>query len=1435
MKGFHPAVERWFTTRFDEPTEPQRRAWPAIHAGRDVLIAAPTGSGKTFAAFLSSIDSLLQQGVDGGLEDQIQVVYVSPLKALSNDVQKNLSEPLLEISRTALEMGLPDVTLRTLVRTGDTPQSERQAMLKVPPHILVTTPESLYLLLTAERARGMLRSVRTVIVDEIHALARDKRGSHLALSLERLAALTGRPLQRIGLSATQKPIEEIARFLVGNGRALPDVIDAGHAREIDLAVELTSSPLEAVMSGEVWGELHERLAQLVQEHRTTLIFVNTRRMAERLAMHLSERLGEDAVTSHHGSLSKETRMDAERRLKAGELKALVATASLELGIDIGSVDLVCQIASTRSIATLLQRVGRSGHHLKAIPKGRLFPLSRDDLAECAALLRGVRAGHLDRLIIPEKPLDILAQQIVAAVACEEWDEGDLFERFRQAYPFRNLTREEYDSVVLTLADGYTTRRGRRGAHLHRDGVHARLRGRRGARLAAITSGGAIPDIGDYRVILEPTEMFVGTLNEDFAIESSAGDVFQLGNASYLILRVESGQVRVADARGQPPTIPFWLGEAPARTIELSEEVSRFRVDLEGHLDDIAAAIQWTMAETGLSEPAARQLVEYLAASKKVLGSLPTQDTLILERFFDEAGGMQLVLHAPFGARINKAWGLALRKRFCRSFNFELQAAATDDAIIISLGPHHSFALGDVFHYLNSATARDLLVQALLDAPVFQSRWRWNATRALAVLRARGGRKVPTPLQRMQAEDLSAAVFPDQLACPENLVGDREIPDHPLVKQTIEDCLTEAMDCAGLIAILEGIEAGKFTLVARDTPEPSPLTHEILNAKPYAFLDDAPLEERRTQAVLTRRGLDVRTADDLGSLDQGAIDRVREEAWPEARDADEMHDVLMVAGCLTTKDAGSREPFSPLLEGLAREGRATVLQAPVPLWIATEKVPMLQAVFPGASVSPPVQVPGRDQAKSWTREDGIREIVRGRLEIVGPTTAPELARTFGLELSDIDFGLGALEHEGFVLRGHFSPGTTELEWCERRLLARVHRYTLDRLRQEIEPVTARDFMRFLLRWQRLTEDTRAQGPEGLSAVLDLLDGYELPAAAWETEVLPARMADYDPLWLDGLCLSGEIAWGRLSPPTSANGARKSGPIRTSPVSLFRRERGDVWRALNGAADPAELPLSHAARAVFDVLSARGASFFGDLVNATGELRTEVEKGLGELVAWGLVSADSFSGLRALLVPSDRRRPIGGGGGGRRRGKVAPFGVENAGRWSRVSGLSLVPSEHLVEALAWQLLRRYGVVFRRLVEREGFLAPWRDILRVFRRLEARGEIRGGRFVGGFSGEQYALPEAIGLLRAARKEESSGALVSVCGADPMNLVGVITPGDPVPALATNRVLLRDGVPVAVQEADGRSVRLLVDANPEEAQILRSALIRRRPTPLVRAYLGR
>src|SRR6059036_256724 len=1005
---FHPAVARWFEQSFGSPTEPQIRGWPAIQSGRHVLISAPTGSGKTLAAFLASLDALFRQGAENHLPDETQVVYVSPLKALSNDIRKNLQEPLSGIRALLGKANGHDIDVRAEVRTGDTTAAQRQALIKRPPHILVTTPESLYLLLTSDSGRRMLGTARTLILDEIHAVVDDRRGAHLALSVERLAALTKNPLQRIGLSATQTPIEEVARFLVGT-RAVDDagnpdcaIINIGHRRELDLAIEIPESPLEAVMSNEVWEEVYRRLAELIQAHRTTLVFVNTRRMAERVTHHLSELLGADAVTSHHGSLSAKLRLDAEDRLKRGELKALVATASLELGIDIGSINLVCQLGTTRSIATLLQRVGRAEHQRGGLPKGRIFPLSRDELVECAALLGCIRRGELDRLIIPEKPLDVLAQQIVAAASTEDWDENKFFALVRSAWPYRNLTREEFDNVVKMLAEGFSTKRGRRAALIHHDAVNHRLRGRRGARLVALTSGGAIPDNADYRVVLEPSETFVGTVNEDFAVESLAGDIFQLGNTSWRILRINSGIVRVEDAKGQPPGIPFWLGEAPARTAELSQAVSNVRAEMEKLLSDGKDVRDWLVSEMKLPTEAAQQIADYFAATYRALGALPSQQTLVMERFFDESGGMQLVLHAPFGSRINRAWGLALRKRFCRSFNFELQAAATDDAIVISLGTQHSFPLEEVFRYLNSKSVRDLLVQALLDAPMFTIRWRWNATRSLAVPRFRGGAKLAAPLQRMESENLLAAVFPDQLACLENIAGDREIPEHPLVQQTIEDCLTEAMDIEGLEALLRRIENGQIRCIARDLPEPSSLAAEILNARPYAFLDNAPLEERRTQAVYTRRASERSGSDGLGVLDAAAIDKVVKEAWPEATNADELHDALMLLGVMTAEEmqrTSSGESAEHFMSTLVAENRATRLILPTQhskhrevrgFWLAAERLPMIQAIYPNAVVKRNLTVPEAVRGKNWERADAIRELVRGRMEVCGPVTADELA-------------------------------------------------------------------------------------------------------------------------------------------------------------------------------------------------------------------------------------------------------------------------------------------------------------------------------------------------------------------------------------------------------------------------------------------------------------
>ena len=1423
---FHHSVAGWFDRRYQAPTAAQVETWRAVQAGRHVLLAAPTGSGKTLAAFLAAIDSLVRQGLDGSLSDQTQIVYVSPLKALSNDIQRNLEEPLNGIRQELRAEGLPAVEIRSWVRTGDTPPGERERMRRRPPHILVTTPESLYILLGSPSGRRMLATTRTVIVDEIHALAPNKRGSHLALSLERLAALCGDRLLRVGLSATQEPIDQVARFLTGSGggEQAPDcrIIDSGHRRTRDLALELPPAPLEAVMSGEVWNQVYDRLAALISAHRTTLVFVNTRRMAERVTRALSERLGDSQVMAHHGSLAKEQRLDAEQRLKRGELKAMVATASLELGIDIGEVDLMCQLGSPRSITSYLQRVGRSGHAVVGLPKGRLFPLSRDELVECAALHDSIRRGELDQLCIPEQPLDVLAQHIAAEVAAGDWDEALLLARLRRAWPYRRLSQADFNAVVAMLAEGFTTRRGRRGALIHYDAVNRILRGRRGTRLIALSSGGAIPDNADYRVLLEPENQIIGSVNEDFAVESLAGDVFQLGNRSYRIQRVERGTVRVEDAQGQPPNIPFWLGEAPGRSEALSRSVARLRGEIATRLADQPTgetALGWLTAEIGLTPAPAAQLVEYLAAGFAALGCLPTQGMIVFERFFDETGGMQMVIHAPYGSRLNRAWGLALRKRFCRKFNFELQAAATEDNIVLSLTAAHSFELGEVSHYLHAASVRPLLIQALLDAPMFTTRWRWVAGIALAVPRFRGGRKVPPQFARMEAEDLMAAVFPDQIACAENLPGKREIPDHPLVRQTIADCLTEAMDLAGLERLLAGLESGTIGVVARDRTEPSPLALEVLSARPYAYLDDAPLEERRTQAVMGRRWQAPDSASALGQLDAEAIARLRHEVWPEAANPDELHDALVWLGFLADGEVEAAPHWQALLMALGSDKRAARLATPsTGLWIAAERLPQFQALWPDLRPSPEIAAPAEFAERRWSRPEALLEILRGRLEGLGPVTAAGLAGSLGVALPEVTAALAGLETEGFALRGRFTPEAKGEEWCERRLLARIHRYTIHRLRAEIEPVAARDFLHFLLDWQRVTAATRMEGPAAIDPLIDQLQGFEAPAAAWEREILPLRLAGYQPAWLDDRCLAGRVAWRRLRPrgETVEGRGRLPAPVRTTPITLLPRRHVALWASLAPAADGAAA--GSRAQAVADYICRHGASFFDELADGTQLLPSQVEEALGELVARGEVTSDSYAGLRALLVPSDRRKPRPGG---RRRGRMAASGMEEAGRWGLARRPLPAPAEDAVEHVARSLLRRYGIVFGRLLEREAaWLPPWRDLLRVYRRLEARGEIRGGRFVAGFAGEQFALPDAIGLLRETRRRPESGTLVSLSAADPLNLVGILTPGPRLAAVSSNRLLYRDGLPIALLA--GGEVQFLATLDPASQWQAHKALLR-------------
>jgi ATP-dependent Lhr-like helicase len=1165
--------------------------------------------------------------------------------------------------------------------------------------------------------------------------------------------------------------------------------------------------LGAIASHELWAEVYEKIAALTAEHRTTIVFVNTRRLVERVAHALEERLGEGRVVAHHGSMARRARLEAERRLKHGEVPVVVATASLELGIDVGAVDLVCHVGGPRALATLIQRVGRSGHARGAVPKGIFFPLTRDDLLQTAAGVRAVRAGDLDRLSVPPGGRDVLAQQCVATLASTgEMGVEELFALVRRAYPYRELPRATYEAVLDMLAEGVSTRRGRRAAHLHWDRVNARLRARRGARLAAITSGGAIPDTADYDVVEEPQGHLVGKVNEDFAVESMRGDIFLLGNRSWRIRRVEAGRMRVEDANGAPPSMPFWTGEAPSRTRELSDAVSRLREDVGTHLPDT----RWLEAECGLSEDGAAQLAGYVSEARAALGVVPSGRTIVAERFFDESGGMQLVIHAPFGGRITRALGLVLRKRFCVTFDFELQAAATDDGIVLSLGEQHSFPLDGVLGMIRRDSLADDLAQAALASPMFTNRWRWNATRALTLLRHEGGRKVPMPLQRMRAEDLLAAVFPEQLGCQDNgRPGPIEIPEHPLVDETVGDCLHEAMDVGGLGAVLDAVERGEIRVVAIDTVAPSPMSHEILNSNPYSYLDDAPLEERRARAVSLRQTM-PELAGGLGALDPAAIAEVRRQAWPVVRDADELHDALLSLGVVPARevDVVGWRMFG---EELVRAGRATWASWPGtddgPSLVAAERVASVRLALPGVGFAPPIQEAlFSTRRREETEEDALRAMVGGWLESVGPVTAGELAARMGIAASRVEIGFARLEQAGSALRGRFRPGAGTEEWCERGLLARIHRLTLGRLRREIEPVTQADLMRFLFRWQHVHTGTQLHGRQGVLEAIGQLEGLELPARAWESQVLASRVSRYDPDDLEHLCLAGAVAWGRLratAPDDDTPGPRRARtPNRAAPLAFVLRE--DLHWLLSPSGQPPELPSE--AESVLAFLRQRGASFLPDIARGTKMLPSAVEEALWTLVAHGLVTGDGVAGLRGLIdKPDDGRRGrklrmLRGG-----RARHVP-----AGRWSLLrAGLDDAEGPEPMQ-VARMLLRRWGVVMREVCARESHGVSWRLVLGALRTLEARGEVRGGRFVEGLVGEQFALPEAVGALRAVRRQKGDDEVVVVGAADPLNLVGIVVPGARLAPASREVIAYRGGVVVEVGDLGAVRSRLRARALP-------------------------
>ena len=1461
----HPIVQEWFITKFGTPTEPQEAGWPHILAGETTLISAPTGSGKTLAAFLVCIDQLLRKAIAGTLSAQTEVVYVSPLKALSNDVQKNLDQPLREIQQLALERGYLSAEIRTGVRTGDTLTKDRVAMLRRPPHILVTTPESLYILLTAGKSRENLRRVRTVIVDEIHAVADDKRGAHLALSLERLEALVcgenhltpgsmlvglSTPPQRIGLSATQNPIALVADFLTGSCPSRPpaSIVQVGQRRHLDLGIEIPSEELGSIASTAMWTEIFDKLAAFTEHHRSTLVFVNTRRLVEKIAFELSERLGPEVVAAHHGSLSRTLRLDAEQRLKNGEIKILIATGSLELGIDIGSVDLVCQINTTRAVAVAMQRVGRAGHWRGAIPKGRFFATTRDDLMEQAALMCKMRSGELDLLEIPDAPIDVLMQQIVACCGAEPWQEEALFNTLRRAYPYRNLTRPHFEELLHLLHEGIESSRGRYGAYLLRDSVHGQLHPRRGARMIAIGNGGAIPDTSLFAVILQPDGVQIATLDEHFAVDSSPGDVVLLGNTSWRIQKIESvGRVLVEDAHGAPPSIPFWEGEAPQRTGVLSDGVAELREEISARTagvapvavsathPEVADCIAWLMQETCVCRSAALQLITYIVAGRAALGAVPSKTTIIAERFFDDGGGMQLILHTPFGGRINKAWGLALRKRFCRGFNFELQAAATDNGINISLAEQHSFPLADVFQFLTEHTAKELLEQASITSPIFKNRWRWAAGRSLQLLRMQKGKRVAPQIQRTRSDDLMANVFPQAAACFETIVGDIQIPDHPLVREVMKDVLGEAMDLVGLIEILRGIQSGAIRCLAVDTPTPSVFAHELINAMPYAYLDEAGAEERRARATTLRRGLPASIADDAGRLDQAAIDTVRAQIWPDLRDENELHDLLLALvilplKCLDTNisdinisdtnisdtnisNTNRAEHWPTFYERLARSGRAHTIDANgIPVWVATERREQAAALSKISSIT-------------VTNDEAILKCVQGWLQILGPITANAMSTLLGIAPASLNKAFLAMEMQGLLLRGAFEhptpaadgsqdPDPHEVEWCERRILQRIHRLTLGTLRKQIEAVPPATYMRWLLGWQHLAPQTQLAGEEGLLQALSQLEGFEAPAVEWERTLLPARIANYDPRWLDALCLSGAVGWGRVSPHPAWSAGQGTAPRRViptnaAPITFFIRESAH-WlpHALAGQCVEEEKllqALSPEALSARTLLRQRGACFSNDLQRLLGFTRPQTQHALWELATAGLAAADGFDQLRGMMDP---RRKAAAAAPASLAKRAA--GRTTAGRWSLLcedlqptkapltrptpaerQAASIAQARELdaaLESAASMLLCRYGVLFRDLLERESNAPKWRDLLNILRRLEARGEISGGRFVSGFSGEQFALPEAVESLRASRARDCQHE-ITVAAADPLNLVGILIPGIRVAAVPGKHLCFRNG----------------------------------------------
>jgi ATP-dependent helicase Lhr and Lhr-like helicase len=1348
LEPFSPGVRGWFERTFDAPTPAQERGWPAIASGKHVLIQAPTGSGKTLAAFLWALDRA-RPG------EGTQVLYVSPLKALNYDVERNLRGPLAGI----------DSQLSVAVRTGDTPPKERAAMLKSPPDILITTPESLFLLLTS-RARETLRGIRVVIVDEVHAVAGSKRGAHLALSLERLERLVAGSVQRVGLSATQRPLEEIGRFVSG-GRPI-ELVDAGTRKELDLRVVVPLEDMREPGEGNsIWPSIYPALLELVRGHRSTIAFVNNRRLAERLALRLNELAEEEIARAHHGSLAREQRVEVEELLKKGEIPCLVATSSLELGIDMGAVDLVIQVESPKSVARGLQRVGRAGHRLDEPSKGRIFPKFRADLLESAVVVRRMKEGAIEETRVPRNPLDVLAQQIVAICAQEETAVDELHELVRRAWPFRDLSRQQLENVLDMLAGRYPSEEfAELRPRITWDRVAGLLRGREGARRLAVTNAGTIPDRGLFGVHLVDGGGRVGELDEEMVYEARAGQTFLLGASTWRIEEITRDRVLVSPAPGTPGLVPFWKGEGVGRPYELGDAIGRAGRELVG-LDDERARRR-LVTEHELDERAAENLLTFLREQEQATGALPSDRTVVVERFRDEIGDWRLCILTPFGARVHAPWALALAARLRESLGLEVNFIWSDDGVALHLPDADAPPpLGELL--VGPDELDDLVVSEVGGTALFGARFRENAARALLIPRRRPGQRTPLWQQRLKAQGLL------QVA--------RRYPDFPVVLETYREVLQDVFDLPALRGLLEALLQRRIDLVEVETPSASPFASSLLfdYVATYMYEDDTPLAERRAQALALDRDLlkELLGQEELRDLiDPAALEQVESELLGAPKSPDGLHDLLLRRG-----DLGPGEFDDALAAPLEEERRAVrVRVGGDERLIAAEDAGRYRDAL---GAMPPSGLPdafleGGDDPLGWI----LRRYARGR----GPFTTQEAARRFGLEPERVEAALGGLD----LVRGELRPGGSEREWCDPDVLRRLRRASLARLRKEVEPVGQGSLGRFLPGWQGV--DRRSTLREALVP----LQGLSLPVALWESDVLPRRVPGYQPAALDQLTASGEVVW--------------VGAGLERVALYFREDASALGRP--GALPPAEGDAHDAVRAALS----RGALFWFDLLAATGLEAEAALPALWDLVWAGEVTNDAWQPLRAgrrFHAPRPEKRP-------RRFSRARADGITaTQGRWSVTSGL--FAGEPDPRALAELMLERQGVVTRDGVRAEGIPGGYAPVYRELRKLETLGVCRRGYFVEGLGGAQFALPGAVERLRERPEEETALVLAA---ADPAQPFGAALPwpkrsGARAARVAGAHVVLLGGEAALFVERGGRSLVPLRDPEEDWLRVAFGALV--------------